>query len=176
LSASHRFFSNLDLTTGIVRFDFPNILLIDSLTNEALSHGLVSYAIYPKAGLEPGALIPNRAGIYFDFNPVVLTDSATTRVKLLISVRPEPNADDWVKFFPNPTEGAVKLRFRQAPGQTRVRVLDLQGRVQLEKKLSVEGLSAGFELPDLPAAPYLLEIFGENGEARRAVLLLSRPE
>lgn len=172
LAASHAFFTNLDAGQGIVEFNFPNILLADSTSNEAMSHGFVAFAIRPKPGLPEGTLIPNRAGIYFDYNPPVITNYAETRVKMTISVRPEASAEDWLSFFPNPASGFVHLQFRQAPGQARVRVFDLQGRVCLEKQLSTTGLSAEFDVSGLPPAAYLLEVRGENGGQARAVLLV----
>lgn len=172
LFASHDFFTGLDIENGIVEFNFPDILLADSTSNEPLSHGFVSFAIRPKAGLAEGTLIPNRAGIYFDYNPPVITDYAETRVGVTVSVRPEKSADNWVSFFPNPASTAINLQFSQSPGLTRVRVFDMQGRPCLDRPLDTAGLSASLELPPLPAAAYILEITGENGELRRAILVI----
>jgi hypothetical protein len=172
LFASHDFFTGLDIENGIVEFNFPDILLADSTSNEPLSHGFVSFAIRPKAGLAEGTLIPNRAGIYFDYNPPVITNYAETRVGVSVSVRPEKSADNWVSFFPNPASMAIALQFSQSPGLTRVRIFDMQGRNCLDRPLETAGLTASLDLPPLPAAAYILEITGENGELRRAILLI----
>ncbi|MBK8703255.1 MAG: T9SS type A sorting domain-containing protein [Saprospiraceae bacterium] len=172
LFASHDFFTGLDIENGIVEFNFPDILLADSTSNEPLSHGFVSFAIRPKAGLAEGTLIPNRAGIYFDYNPPVITNYAETRVGVTVSVRPEKSADNWVSFFPNPASTAIALQFSQSPGLTRVRIFDMQGRNCLDRPLETAGLTASLDLPSLPAAAYILEITGENGELRRAILVI----
>ncbi len=52
---------------------FPNIYLVDSTTNEAESHGFFQFKIRTKADLANGTNIMNEAGIYFDFNEVVMT-------------------------------------------------------------------------------------------------------
>ena len=58
---------------NIVKFDFPNINLLDS-THHGLCDGAVIFTIDTKTGLPNGTLIDNRAGIYFDYNPVVMTN------------------------------------------------------------------------------------------------------
>ncbi len=60
---------------------FPEIMLPDSNSNEAASHGLFSYQIAPLADVAPLSVIDNRVGIYFDFNPPVLTDFTTHIVR-----------------------------------------------------------------------------------------------
>lgn len=67
---------------GIVKFDLPNINLIDSLTNEPESHGYVRFKVKVKPNLPIGTTINNRVGIYFDFNPVVMTDYATNTIAI----------------------------------------------------------------------------------------------
>ena len=53
---------------------FDPIALPDSNINVSGSQGFVQYSIRIKEDCAPGTEIRNRAGIYFDFNPVVLTD------------------------------------------------------------------------------------------------------
>ncbi|WP_170067670.1 DUF7619 domain-containing protein [Neolewinella xylanilytica] len=56
---------------------FPNILLPDSSTNEPASHGFFSFEIRAKKGLDDFTAIDNTAGIYFDFNKPVITNTVT---------------------------------------------------------------------------------------------------
>ena len=56
-------------------FTFANILLPDSTSNEPESHGYVKYRIFPQADLLPAEVIRNRAGIYFDFNDPIITNT-----------------------------------------------------------------------------------------------------
>ncbi len=72
--ATHDF--TWDLTPGReLVFTFENILLPDSTTNEPASHGQVSYSITPKKDLTPLTRIENTAGIYFDFNDPIITNT-----------------------------------------------------------------------------------------------------
>jgi uncharacterized repeat protein (TIGR01451 family) len=61
-----------------VFFKFTNIMLPDSNVNEPLSHGFVKFRVKAKSNLPPNDVINNRAGIYFDYNNAVLTNTAST--------------------------------------------------------------------------------------------------
>ena len=63
--------------TGIIKFNYPKIYLPDSTNNEPESHGYVQFKIKSKNTLLPGEVINNKANIYFDFNPPIITNTAT---------------------------------------------------------------------------------------------------
>lgn len=63
------------LPDRVLVIEYPEILLPDSTSNEPESHGFFSFSIQPMDGVLPGTLIENRAGIYFDFNPPVITNT-----------------------------------------------------------------------------------------------------
>jgi hypothetical protein len=76
-----------------MEFKFENILLVDSNTNEPLSHGFVRYRIQPKTNFSAGDSITNFAAIYFDFNEPVITNTAKTIIILptgIASATPTP--------------------------------------------------------------------------------------
>ena len=56
-------------------FIFNNIQLPDSNVNEPASHGFVKFKINQRANNPLGTVIENKAGIYFDFNEAVITNS-----------------------------------------------------------------------------------------------------
>lgn len=58
----------------IAKFDFPNIKLLDS-SHHGLCDGMVIYTVRARTGLAHGTDIAARAGIYFDINPVVMTNT-----------------------------------------------------------------------------------------------------
>jgi uncharacterized repeat protein (TIGR01451 family) len=60
---------------GILEWRFEDILLPDSTTNEPASNGFVKFKVSPKPNLPFGSTIKNRAGIYFDFNPPIITNT-----------------------------------------------------------------------------------------------------
>lgn len=60
---------------GRLEFHFRDILLPDSTTNEPESHGFVQFEIETLPGLDENTLVENTAGIYFDFNPPIITNT-----------------------------------------------------------------------------------------------------
>jgi len=62
---------------NIVYFEFLNINLPDSNTNETGSFGFVSFSVKPQSTINSGS-IDNTASIYFDYNSPVITNTAST--------------------------------------------------------------------------------------------------
>lgn len=77
ISYSH--FNRTSLTGNAVDFSFPDIMLPDSSSDLAGSHGFISYRIKPKPSLPAGTEMSNHASIYFDYNAPIVTDTALTR-------------------------------------------------------------------------------------------------
>ena len=79
-AASHDY--NVQILQGnIIRWDFPNILLVDSVRNEPASHGFVKFNIKQKPNNPDGTRIENIAGIYFDFNAPIITPLVFNTIK-----------------------------------------------------------------------------------------------
>ncbi len=106
---------------GHLVFRFENIFLPDSNANERASHGFVSFEIEQKKDVPIGALVRNRAGIYFDFNPAVLTNLVQHKVdtgfleKMVVRVSPEPVLErKFFKISPNPAAGKTTARLEKS--------------------------------------------------------------
>lgn len=84
VSSSH--LCRTTLINGVVTFEFLNINLPDSHVNKVGCHGFVRFRILPLQSLSLGAIIPNKAHIYFDYNTPVATNTATT----IIANKPLP--------------------------------------------------------------------------------------
>ncbi|MCW3127267.1 MAG: hypothetical protein JWO03_2925 [Bacteroidetes bacterium] len=81
LASSHHAVIQLD--HNAMTFTFPHINLVDSATNPPLSEGWIQYRVKANGNLTDGTAINNTAYIYFDNNPAVVTNTATTNVTLL---------------------------------------------------------------------------------------------
>jgi len=102
---------------NILKVVFNDIMLPDSNVNEAASHGFFKFSIWPKATVEYGTVIENTAGIYFDFNAPIITNTVFHTVDtnfvlidgLTLDREVDPNVS--IKVFPNPlkTEGHFAL-------------------------------------------------------------------
>ncbi len=64
---------------NIVKFEFPNIKLPDSSHHNHCT-GMVTFNVDAYTGIADGTAISNRAGIYFDDNPVVMTNSVNNTI------------------------------------------------------------------------------------------------
>lgn len=75
-AASHPYRMELK-DDGQLLFHFDDILLPDSTTNLEASNGFVQFSIRQLPDNPNGTLIENTAGIYFDFNEAVVTNTVT---------------------------------------------------------------------------------------------------
>jgi len=81
LATSHDL-TGMTLTSGgLAAFHFDNILLPDSGTNELESHGFVRFRLRLQENLPHGTEIRNDAGIYFDLNPPVITNTVLNTIQ-----------------------------------------------------------------------------------------------
>ena len=96
--ASSHSYSFSILENNIAEFRFENILLPDSTTNEPMSHGFVKFKIQQQPDLPDGTLIENTAGIVFDFNEAIITNTAFHTVSRNFL----PSADDGIDVTNTP--------------------------------------------------------------------------
>jgi hypothetical protein len=92
-------FKILDVSHSLTRFEiipdnnlifkFDNIMLPDSASNPEGSNGYIVFSVKPNADVTEGTVIKNQAGIYFDYNAVVLTNTTSN----LLMSDPKPFAD-----------------------------------------------------------------------------------
>jgi uncharacterized repeat protein (TIGR01451 family) len=86
----------------ILKFDFPNILLPDTTHHaKEICRGMVLFQVNAKSTMPAGTTIANRVGIYFDANPVVMTNSVYSSIPLPVGVSQQPSFIR-VTIFPNP--------------------------------------------------------------------------
>lgn len=77
VAASHALTQIQVDTNRVALFRFDRILLPDSGANQAASQGFVRFRIQPMAGSPHGTVITNGAGIVFDRNEAVITNTVT---------------------------------------------------------------------------------------------------
>jgi hypothetical protein len=97
----------------ILHFDFQQIFLPDSLSDELGSNGFVMFSIKPIEDLPEGITIENTAHIYFDFNPAVVTNTTNN---ILVAHFPRVNVKELdlaqLLVYPNPSTDV--FRFKQS--------------------------------------------------------------
>ncbi|WP_367388181.1 T9SS type A sorting domain-containing protein [Lewinella sp. LCG006] len=148
----------VEITDGnIVNFLFNNINLPDSTTNEPASHGFIAYKIKPRNDVVVGDIFSSTADIYFDFNPPITTNTATTEI-----VNPSSVTDfehQRIKLFPNPASSRLTIA-AETPINL-LRIYDLSGRVQ--KMLIPNGETVNIDVSDLVKGLYFVEVKSVDG-------------
>ena len=95
------------LGNGIYRFEFPQIWLADSTTNEPLSHGHFVYSIKEKPGNALGSQVKNMAYIYFDWNAPIITNTTLLTNTDLQGV--DETSMEQTIIYPNPTSDQLTI-------------------------------------------------------------------
>jgi hypothetical protein len=162
--ASHTY--DLVINGNILTWRFFNINLPDSNTNEPASHGFIEYSISPKPGLTDGTSIENVAGIYFDFNEPVITNTTLNTMQSSLASIENIDANDQLLVFPNPaTQDLTILPRFEISGRVDVSVLDILGKhIQtVYKGEFVKSSSFKADVSKLSKGMYLLRIQHKGG-------------
>src|ERR1041385_6301467 len=146
-----------------VEFNFQNINLPDSGSDEPGSHGFVRYSVSPNSNLISGTDVKNTAYIYFDQNPSVVTNTEVTEYVAQFSngicscdekdarliVAPNPSRDNFNIYFNNPERK-----------QYAIEMFDLAGRI-IKQQYSNEGIVT-LSNTGLSPGMYFLELRGDK--------------
>jgi len=170
-SASHNY--TWQIVNGhTLRVDFPNIKLVDSLTNEFLSHGFFRYEIQQKPNLPLGTVINNEAAIYFDYNPPIFTNTTLhtigeNYIPIILNMEEAWVEKMQVRIYPNPTSGLIYIE--QLIGkETQINVLDNLGRVVLQQNANDRQTTV--DLNHLPQGIYYIHIQQEESVSTHKVV------
>ena len=148
-----------DGARNIVKFDFPNINLPDS-SHHNHCEGLVIFNIDTKNGLSPGTTIPNHAGIFFDDNAVVLTDTVKDIIASPPSLHSSAVTYGEVSIFPNPATNQLTIN-TAGSGYTSFSIVNTIGSELIHQPLSSSHTVA--DIKALPAGMYYVIVKGDAG-------------
>ncbi|MBK7387696.1 MAG: T9SS type A sorting domain-containing protein [Bacteroidetes bacterium] len=117
-------------TANLAEFRFENILLPHKSINESGSQGFVTFRIVPFQGLPDGTVINNEAGIYFDYNPPVITNTAFVTLVTTIPVGiNEISGFKSLNISPQPFTNYCEINITdEDPHISEYRVYDISGR------------------------------------------------
>jgi uncharacterized repeat protein (TIGR01451 family) len=137
-----------------LKFIFENIYLNDSLTDEPNSHGFIAYKIKPLSTVTVGNIIENTANIYFDFNPPIITNTASTEIVETLSIVQVDAAQ--FTIHPNPTENILNINGKNLIDK--VVVVDINGRIVKEFFYDTPTLATQLDITELNSGIYFLKI------------------
>ena len=88
-------------------------MLPDSTTNEPASHGHIHYQIRQKNGNQIGDVIKNKAYIYFDYNPPIITNETVNTIYQPTGIWNYAKGNNHIVIYPNPASTEVYIDAEQ---------------------------------------------------------------
>ena len=155
LSASHAMTPKW-LASNVVEFDFDNINLPDSTSNEPGSHGVVQFSIALNPGTAIGTQIKNKGYIYFDLNPPVLTNTTVNTVTML-TLATKPPVIIPVKIYPNPATDKITVENLNG-GQ--ISILNMNGSIVYSQEVSNQ--KTEINVSNLPDGIYIIKTVSKD--------------
>lgn len=159
--ASHDY-SVSSIVNGIVSFNFPEIYLPDSTSDEINSHGFITYQIKASPNSVINQVIMNTAGIYFDYNPVVNTNTLTNtlidEIPLCVPTSTLKLSKNDILVYPNPNNGFFKIR-NLTEQQGQYSIYDITGKSVYNSKLQENTTNVDL---NLNSGIYILKVNNGN--------------
>lgn len=151
LASSHTY--QVVRTTDELTWRFDDINLPAEMFDADGSNGFVYFKIKPKAGYAIDDIIPGVAGIYFDFNAPVITNTFETKFVAPLSVGEVSTIN--VTTYPNPATDILYITFDKNE-TSNVQLFDVQGKQilqQVENSKTIE-----LNISSLPSGIYFLKL------------------
>ncbi|RYZ48618.1 MAG: T9SS type A sorting domain-containing protein, partial [Sphingobacteriales bacterium] len=143
--SSHHASVSID-ENGVLKYTFKNIDLPAQMYNDAGSNGMFTFTIRQKPGLAFGTPIHNKAGIYFDYNEPVITNTVLNTLQEPTKID-EQHSKDRMAFtiYPNPAKSGFTAVVDNVSSnaQAVISLTDVSGRVIAVKEMK---LGAGRQL------------------------------
>ena len=158
------------LSGNIMRFTYDNINLADSNTSEPASHGYVSYTVRQLNNVPQLAEITNTAGIYFDFNPPIITNTTLNTVDQFLSVKTINGFSSTVNIYPNPANQKCNLFFNDNRQRT-ISISNILGEEIL--RFSTYTDSYSLQTEKFAEGIYTVQVKEENNKTVTGKLIIS---
>ena len=151
-----------DGTHNIVKFDFPAINLLDSAVCPQCS-GAVIFTVNTISGLPHGTTIFNRAGVFFDDNPVVLTNTVEDMMggcfQASVNNNMKPGTGN-VTIFPSPATDQLTIKMDQG-AYASFAITNSIGRQLIQQQLALT--QTNINVSSLTPGLYYITFRGDNG-------------
>ena len=139
------------VTSNVVEFDYNEINLPDSSSNEPASHGEVRFSVVLNPGQHAGTQIKNTGYIYFDANPPVITNTTLSTIV-------EPNgiksivANTEVAVYPNPATDHIIV---EGLNGGELSIMNISGSVVIRQNIVAD--KSIIDVSKLPPGVYVLK-------------------
>lgn len=158
INSSHTVEIDYQPLSRVLAFTFSNILLADSNVNEPMSHGFIHFKVKPITNLVDGDEIENTAGIYFDFNPPVITNTAVTQI--LLPTRINQISDFKFGLYPNPSIGKVTVTLGEnyINKKALIQIVNSLGEIVYSKSEALSKNKIDLNTSDLATGLYIVRV------------------
>lgn len=159
LAASNDY--ELSLTSpNVLCWKFDPIALTDSATDLLGSMGYLKYRVKIKDEAAIGDVIENKAGIYFDYNPAVLTNTVKNRLVATDAIETNEGNINTFNVYPNPAAKYITLDLvKPAYVDHFLIVNDISGKVLLISEIKKGVNSVTLDVSKLPAGSYTITLY-----------------
>jgi len=169
VSTSHQPMDWRFVNGNVAEFKFENIMLPDSASDPIGSCGFVKFRIKYKSTLPLYESIFNFADIYFDYNPPIRTNTAST-IYTINTTSNEFIQSNEIQLFPNPTTDCFVIKnLNLLTEKSRIRILDINGREVISAVVQNSNLMQ-MNVSKLSQGVYIVEI-NEMHETKRVRLV-----
>lgn len=146
----------------IIKFDFPNINLADS-SDHLNRDGMFMYTIKNKTSMATGNVALNRVGIYFDYNDVLMTNTATATKgcpELPNSIATSSATS--FSLYPNPAQQQLTIQ-SPADSYSQLTITSILGQQLLQQPVTQPQFT--INISTLPPGIYYATMQGTAGNA-----------
>jgi len=145
----------VNLGNGIMRFEFNQIWLPDSTSNEPESHGHLTYRISENMNNPNMSTIENTAYIFFDWNDPIITNTTFHQNMWLDHI---DELDGELGIYPNPAQTQICLGLTEP---TQIQIKDINGKVIFDERIQV---GQNIDVQTLESGIYLIEGARQKGK------------
>ncbi|MFA6057797.1 MAG: T9SS type A sorting domain-containing protein [Taibaiella sp.] len=126
---------------GVLKYTFKDIQLPAKMYDDAGSNGMFTFTIKLKPNLAYGTQIWNQAGIYFDYNEPVITNTVVNTLKEPTDIDNRKNKEQFAfAIYPNParTGFTAVVDNKIANAATSITITDISGRTIAIKEMHLQ--------------------------------------
>jgi uncharacterized repeat protein (TIGR01451 family) len=151
--------------------DFQNIHLSDSTSNEVASHGYITFKIKPKSDIVVGALIKEKASIFFDYNAPVITNMVTTEITAPLSI--DILNSSFATMYPNPSNGliTIKLLVNSPTEELKITIYNIQGQLICSVNKRIISQQSTIDLSNYKSGVYFIKMTCNNRTQTKKIIL-----
>ncbi len=154
--ASHPYI--MERTGAHITWNFNEINLPPTSSSYPASTGFVYFRVKPNAGYAIGDIIQNYANIYFDYNPAIVTNVASSEFVSTLST--DTFEKTIIQLYPNPASNMVTIQTDKEPISS-VKITDILGKIVVIQT-NIDAVSTKISVSNYKRGIYFVEIKTKN--------------